>query len=111
VPFALYPLVGRESLGPDTHLVPTLPLRDTYSLLLGAFLLQIQGSYPPSVRRLETLLGLCRKHPGGALRRAEKGVEGQRGRLVCRWDLLGVGRGGSPEAPLFVHCIQELLYI
>lgn len=103
--------MDRESLRPDAHLVPILPLRDTYFLLLSAFLLQIQGSYTPLAWRLETLLGLCREYPGGAIRRAEKGVEDQHGRLVCRWGLLGVGWARGSEAPVFVHCAQELLYI
>lgn len=57
------------------------------------------------------MVGLCRKHPGGVVRGAEKGVDDQHGRLLCRWDLLGVGRGRGPEAPVFVHRAQELLYI
>lgn len=88
-----------------------LPLRDAYSLLLGASLLHILGELPTTRQVLEPLPGLCREHAGAAIRRAEKGVEDQQGRLVCRWDLSGVGRGRGPDAPVFVHCAQELLYI
>lgn len=102
-----------ESLSDQVPTRHPLPLRDAYSLLLGASFIADSGgaTHHLSPEVPEPLAGLCREHAGGATRRAEKGVEDQQGRLVCRWDLSGVGRGRGPDAPVFVHRAQELLNI